>query len=82
MGGRCREVIVGGKGLFRGHREKEIGIFCVCTLLLRRCSQAKRKKIKRVLDYCQTSVFSLSTVSSFVDHRAYKPYTLVGPPVL
>ena len=32
--------------------------------------------------YCQTIVLSLLTVGSLVDHRAYKPYTLVGPPVL
>ena len=37
---------------------------------------------KRVFNYCQTSVLSLSTVGSLVDHRAFKPYTLAGPPVL
>ena len=37
--------------------------------------------IKRVFNYCQTSVLSLSTMGSLVDHRAYKPYTLEGPPV-
>ena len=45
-----------------------------------RCSQAKGRN-KRVFNYCQTSVLSFSTVGSLVDHRAYKPYTLVGPPV-
>ena len=33
-------------------------------------------------NYSQTSVLSLSTVGSLVDHRAYKPYTLVGPQAL
>ena len=31
--------------------------------------------------YCQTSVLSLPTVGSLMDHRASKPYTLMGPPV-
>ena len=35
-----------------------------------------------VFNYCQTSVLSLSMVGSLVDHRVYKPYTLVGPPAL
>ena len=44
------------------------------------CSQGKRRN-KRVFNYCQTIVLSLPTVGSLVDLRAYKPYTLVGPPV-
>ena len=34
-----------------------------------------------MFNYCQTSVLSLSTEGSLVNHRGYKPYTLVGPPV-
>ena len=34
-----------------------------------------------LFNYCRTNVLSLSTVGSLVDHSAYKPYTLVGPPV-
>ena len=30
----------------------------------------------------QICVVSLSTVGSLVDHRAYKPYTLAGQPIL
>ena len=52
----------------------------VCALLLRRYSQAKRRN-KRLFNYCQTSVHSLSMLDSLVDHRAYKPYTLMEPPV-
>ena len=35
-----------------------------------------------MFNYCQTSVLSLPTEGSLVDLRAYKPYTLVGPPSL
>ena len=37
---------------------------------------------KRVFNYCQKGVLSLPIRVSLVDLRAYKAYTLVGPPAL
>ena len=51
-------------------------MLCHCVKAARR-----REEIKRVFYYCQTSVLSYTTEGSLVDTRAYKPYTLVGPPV-
>ena len=51
--------------------------------MLRHCVEAARrsKEIKECLTTVK-QVFFHYQVGSLVDHQAYKPYTLVGPPIL
>ena len=57
-----------------------VKVACMCFATAR-SSQAKRRN-KSVFNYCQTSVLSLSTLGSLVDHRAWEALHLSGTPSL